>query len=359
MSGFLLGLLSFVATFFFIILVHELGHFLAARRAGVVVEEFGVGFPPRLWATKRGGTEYSLNLIPLGGFVRLLGEEDPQAPGSLAERRPSVRLFILAAGSVSNLLLPLMLLPLSFMLPRPVLLGGEGIRVVQVVRDSPAAQAGLQAEDVILAVDGRPTSGLAQLEDLSQLISARAGAPMTLLLEREGQTSSVTVVPRVDTPSGQGRLGIVFTWARPLIETRAYLPWEAVPLGIAETWNLVSLTFRGLATMVAGQSPLAVVGVVGIAQATGEVSQGGIVPLVVWTAMLSLNIGILNLLPIPMLDGGRMAFVLIEVLRRGKRISPQKERLAHMIGLALLLALVAVVSYYDIVRLVQGRSIIP
>lgn len=352
MSGW--ALVVFVLLLGSLILVHELGHFLTAKLFGVKVLEFALGFPPRIFSFRRGETLYSLNLIPLGGFNRMLGEEDPSDPRSLAARPPGQRVIILSAGSLAMFLFPFLLFPLAFMIPHSEVVGGEGIRVVQVMPNSPAYFADLRPGDEILAVDGKVVE---DFEKLHEIINFRRGQKITLLLRRDGELKEVELVPRKSPPPGQGPMGITLSWANPIIERRAYPPWKAVVLGAKESWRVWAMFRDGLAALIGGKARLTLVGPVGIAQATGEVARGGLMSLAAWTSFLSINLGMINLLPIPALDGGRIMFVLLEVLRGGRRISPQRERLAHLVGLLALVLLMAAVTYWDILRIFEGGSL--
>jgi len=347
----MLAIVSFIIILVVLIFVHEMGHFLSARAMGVEVLEFGFGYPPRLVAVRRGETEYSLNLLPLGGFVRLVGEDDPREPGGLAGRGIGPRLLVFSAGSLMNLLLPVVLFSVAFMLPNEMVAGR--VLVEQVVADSPAERAGMEPGDTILMINDRPIRNNGDVYYNTEL---NLGSEMTMLLQKpDGSQRVARVTPRWE--SAQMPLGIWMKLTEAQRETEAYPPWEAVPLGIRRSFDMLTLMKNGLVSLVrSGEMPM-LTGPVGIAQMTTEVAQGGLVPLMVWAAFLSLNLGILNLLPFPALDGGRIVFVLLEFIRRGKRISPEKEKFVHLIGFALLIALIIVVSYFDVLRLIRGGSL--
>ena len=349
----MLAILSFVIILVLAIFVHELGHFLAAKAMGIKVLEFGFGYPPRLVAVKRGETEYSLNLLPLGGFVRMAGEEDPRERGGLAARRIAPRLLVLSAGSIMNMLLPVVLFSLAFIIPNEVVVGQ--VVIEQVVPDSPAQSAGIEPGDTILMVNDRPVQNNGDVVYSTEL---NLGSEMRVLLQKpDGSQRVARVTPRWNPPQGQGPLGIVMRLDGAQTVTEAYPVWEAVPLGLRRSADMFTLIKNGLVSMVrSGASPV-VTGPVGIAQITTEVAQGGLHPLMSWAAFLSLNLGILNLLPFPALDGGRLFFVLLEGVRRGKRISPEKEKLVHLIGFVLLITLIVVISYFDVLRIIRGESL--
>ena len=351
-----ISILIFLSILIAAIVIHELGHFITAKRSKVKVEELGLGFPPRVLSFKRGETVYSLNLIPLGGFCRMAGEEDPDVPGSLAGKSVKTRLLVLSAGSLFMLLFPLLLLPIAYMIPmaRPVEDGG--IQVESVAERSPAEQAGIKTGDIILSIDGQTVK---TAEYIQQVIDDKRGEEVTLLLTRDDEEFEVALIPRTkeETPEGEGAIGIGMS---PVMETHAYPPWEAIPKGLGEYGQLLVAAKDALASLIAGEVPLkdAVAGPIGIAQMTGEVAALGAEPLIRLAALISMSLAIVNLLPIPGLDGGRIVFVAIEGVRRGKRISAKKEGMIHLIGFALLLMLIVLVSYNDVMRLMSGEGFI-
>ncbi|HEY8489607.1 MAG TPA: M50 family metallopeptidase [Dehalococcoidia bacterium] len=362
MSDFLQAALPFLGILVVLVVVHELGHFVTAKLAGVKVLEFGIGFPPRVFGRRFGETEYTLNLLPLGGFVRLLGEEDPSDPRSLAAQPRWVRIAVLSAGSVMNLILPVFLFAAAFMIPREVAVGQ--VVVEEVAAGSPAAEAGLRPGDVILAVNGREVRNLA---DLSYFIRLNLGGEPEFTVSRlmgtgpnaEERVFRTRVHARWTPPQGQGPTGIMISDQDVQTQTEAYPPWEAVPRGLRTTWESLILMKNEVTVWLKGGSQPQVAGPVGIAQATGEVvEQSGWRSLIPVAAGLSLNLGIINMLPLPMLDGGRVMFVLIEVARRGKRLAPEKEGLVHLVGFVVLLSLVVIITYFDVLRIISEESII-
>jgi regulator of sigma E protease len=359
MSAFV-TILIFLAVLFVVILVHELGHFFAAKLTGVRVVELGLGYPPRLFGIKRGETIYSVNALPLGGFCKMVGEDDPDVPGSLAARSKRVRLFALGAGSIAMLLLPLLLFPVAYMVPVERYVEGDGIEVAAIVAGSPAEDAGLEVGDIILSVDGEAVNSF---EDMHQAIDPKMGTEVTLLVLRQPDSEfEVTAVPRVEFPEDEGPLGVTMTV---LTETIGYPLWSAVPMGLGEYGRLWVLMKDAVVELVQGPElpegwegpPIA--GPIGIAQLTGAFASSGAYPLIWFACFLSVNLAIVNLLPIPALDGGRILFVLLEAVRRGKRVSARTEGAIHTFGFALLILLVVVISYYDVVRLVHGGGILP
>lgn len=348
-------IVSFIIVLLVLVLVHELGHFFTARLFGVGVEEFGLGFPPRIVSVKRGETWYSLNALPLGGFVKLAGEEDPSVANSLAGKSPGIRVLVLSAGSLMNFLLPLLLFSISFMVPHDVVVGQ--VVVEEVAPGSPAMQAGIQSGDTLLSLDGDP---IRSTIDLHRYIQLGLGREATLLVRHsDSSMETVHLIPRWRPPEGQGAVGIALRTLNPTIVSERYPFWQAIPMGAVESVETFVLFKNGIISMIIGTTPVAVTGPVGIAQLTGEAAKAGIGPLLEFAAFLSMNLAVINIFPLPALDGGRIAFVLLELLRRGKRISPKTESRVHLIGFAMLMAAIFLVTYQDVLRIISGGSLIP
>ena len=342
-----------------IVLVHELGHFITAKTSGIRVDEFGLGYPPRLLKVRRGETQYSLNAIPFGGFTKMAGEEDPKTPRSLASKSIGTRLLVLSAGSLMNILIALLFFSIAFMVPHQVV--NEPVMVKGVAPDSPAAMAGIEPGDTLLSVDGEP---MRNLVDLLRSIQLNLGEEVTILVKHsDATTEAVQVVPRWRPPEGEGAIGIeIDLEAARLNRTtvrQQYPFWEAIPMGSSHLIETLVLYKDGIVSMIVGTVPVEVAGPVGIIQITGEVAKSGISPLLEFAALISLIIAIFNLFPIPALDGGRIAFVLLEWVRRGKRISPKTEGTVHFIGFAMLMAFILIITYQDIMRIISGGSLVP
>ena len=381
----------------FLVLIHELGHFITAKKFGITVTEFGFGFPPKIFSIKKGETEYSINLIPLGGFVRMVGEEDPTDPKSFARQSGIKRGIVLVAGSFVNLILPVIIFTILLILPHDTVNGD--IVISSIAPGSPAKLAGLKPGDTITSVNNTQINST---QDLITKISKNLGKNTEFTIKRANQIAGfsgsaefaslelIQLTPRqsppklkvVDTVSNpkseisindaqayisslklgdvmtQGAMGILISTQNPKT-TKTSLPiWEAVPSSINKVFEIFTLTFSGIKTMISNGENPGFTGPIGIAQVTGEVAKIGVRPIFELIALLSISLGILNLLPIPALDGGRLLFVIIEKVRRGKKISPEKEGLIHLIGFAVLIGLVLIMSYFDIIRLISGSSIL-
>ncbi|MDH4291980.1 MAG: RIP metalloprotease RseP [Dehalococcoidia bacterium] len=424
----------FLVALFVAVCLHELGHFIAAKRAGVKVEEFGIGIPPRLFGIKRGETIYSVNAIPIGAFVKAAGEDDPTVPRSLAGKGPWTRLGIYAAGPLVNIFLAFVLL--SAFLGLPVsFVTGNGLMVHSVTVNSSAEEAGIEPGDIILEVGGQPLHRWGDMQDIVN--SVEEGTELTLLLQRNGQEIQTTVKPKFDPELQRSIIGVSLCWnlvsqvqegspayeagiragdtvlsvneqgvyddesmssvlrsvaegekinvvllrggnvtAASLINV-AYetlpgaelqwvdgthigqerLPvWRAVYSGARYIIYMPVLIIEAIPLMIASPD-LALVGPIGAGQLTVEVVRSsGFSNILFMAAVISLGLGIFNLFPIPPLDGGGMLVALIEGLRHGKRLSSRTVRLAHYIGTALLIAIMVLVTFSDVYRLISGRG---
>jgi len=351
----LLTIVVFIVLLIVLILTHEIGHFAAAKMSKVKVEEFGLGLPPRIWGFKYGETIYSINWIPFGGFTRLLGEEDPSTPGSLAGKSIGTRIFVLSAGSLLNILLPIVLFTVSFMIPHDVTI--ENVLIKEVAIGSPAQISGIEAGDRILEVNGHTIKNRA---DLSYQIQLNLGNDTTMVIMKPDDSRKVvSVTPRWVPPQGQGATGVVLTSSDMTTVVESMPFWQALPTSIVHSWEILVLFKNEVTSWFVRSTAPQLAGPIAIAQLTGEVIKAGISPLLEFAALISINLGIFNLLPIPGLDGGRLVFVLLEWARRGKRISPQKEGLVHMIGFLAMILLIIVISYFDVARIIRGESLLP
>ncbi len=348
-----------------LVFIHELGHFLTAKRLGIHIEEFGIGFPPRLLGLVRdangklrlvvgqkvpkpselGGprTIYSLNAIPLGGFVRPAGEDDPLTPGGLAAAPKLHRIAVLAAGSGFNLLFAFLIFLIGFRVGWP-----DRVVVNRVVADTPAAVGGLLPEDVVFSANGKDIHYSQQLSDV---IYGNRGLPVDLVVLRGDQQLELEITPRTEWPANEGPMGIEM---RPDIVENYSWPQAAVRAGQELGYQFqVLLELPG--RLLRQEIPLAAVrpiGVVGLNDLTAQaVNQAQAIdqwfPVLNLIGLVSVALATTNLLPLPALDGGRILFVLIEAIR-GRRVDPAREGLVHLVGMVMLLMLMAIITYQDI-----------
>jgi regulator of sigma E protease len=430
-----------------LILVHELGHFFAARACGVKVEEFGIGIPPRVIGWTRNGVIWSINAIPFGGFVRVKGEDGANMdPDSMNAKPPLQRAFFLAAGAGMNILFAIVLMF--------VVLGVKGdlhqnVYIDEVSGGSPAAKAGWQSGDRVAKVNGESVESTTEVANLTAEFGDRQ---MEVTIERRGQLINTYVTPRKNPPEGQGRVGILMQQenvsivqvdavqpgsaaeaagiragdefvsvnGRPiedffslkhelslfggagvdvvvrrgdaLYSTTVAVPnlgprqdvfaalglptlrsipqfeqiplTEIVPRGFSESFHATKLMIQQIKTLFTDREALKqVAGPVGMGQITSELIRES--PLPVWfilaqlSIILSLNLAVLNLLPLPALDGGRLFFVLIELIRGGRKIAPQKEGVVHFVGFVLLIGLMFLIAFRDVDRILGGHSFLP
>lgn len=337
-----------------LIIVHELGHFIAAKATRCRVEEFGIGFPPRLYGKKWGETIYSVNWIPFGGFNKISGEVDPSEPGALAARGYGVRLLVISGGIILNLLLPLVLLSAAYMVPHDIAVGM--VVVDDVEAGSPAALAGIRAGDTLLEIEGRKINSKG---DYSRYLMLNMGGRVDILLQRSDDTIEEVSVAVPWRPTEQGRtIGTLSSNVDLSIESESLPFWEAIPVGARACYETLVLYKNGIIGMIIGTIPFVPAGPVGIVQVAGEVAHIGISPVLELTAFISIAIAITQMIPFPALDGGRILFIVIEWIRRGKRVSARIEGIMHTVGFLILLALMVLITYQDLARWISGESLL-
>lgn len=347
-----------------LILSHELGHFIIARRAGVWVEEFGLGLPPRLFGKKIGETIYSINLFPLGGFVRLHGETTEEGLNrpkqAFLNKSKKARAIITSGGIVANFLLAIVGFSLVYSfsgVPRET----KEVKVVEVVAGSPAQTAKILVGDIVRKVGQQE---ITSVDNFKEIIKKNKGKRISLEVERsrgdEKTFEKISLIPRESPPEKEGPLGVIITsteiyyppvWQRPFVGVyygfKEALFWtKTVILGLAGIFSTVSR----------GQAPEGVAGPVGIAALIAYVAKLGILPLINLTGIISVNLAILNLVPFPPLDGSRLLSIGIESIF-GRRTLPRVEAIIHTVGMIILLMLILAITAQDIQRLISAGGI--
>lgn len=361
--GFLVGLIP-------LILVHEIGHFVMAKLMGVWAREFGIGYPPRMTKLFRWGeTDFTLNWLPLGGFVRMEGEQifaddedaaEEKTPEQLAEeaearehslyaKSPGKRIAIYLGGPIMNIITAWVLAALIFMTGVPAVRAVVG----EVAPGSPAAEAGMHVDDVVVAINGE---NIEELDDVFRYTQQHLDTEIEVTLERDGQTITTSLVPRSNPPEGQGAMGIVISGLEDSTDLDRYPIGQAFVYGSRYLGNIVGMTvmlpvyvIRGLIPIEQAR-PVGVIGISQIAQRSVEqsISTGAIFPYLNLLVLISMSLGLFNLVPIPALDGGRILFAIVEKLRK-RPLTPALEERVHMITLAILFVVFVVITVLDIV----------
>ena len=347
----LIGLVSFIIIFTIIALAHEGGHFVMAKRAGIRVFEFGIGFGPRLYSFTRDNTVFSINLVPVLAFVRIAGEGETEEDLACPEQEryqgktPWQKFLTLAAGPLMNLLVALIvLIVLSLAAGVP---SGVSNEIETVSKNQPAFQAGLKPGDKLLAINGHAYEKMAEAV---KFIHNNPNRPLTLTLDRQGKKLKITATPKLDKRLQIGLLGF-----SPKATYSPVNPLQAIYYGFEQTFSMILLTLVIVGKLLTGGVSFSdLAGPVGIAQITGKYAQSGLISLIYFSAFINVNIGILNLLPLPALDGGRIVFVIIEWLRK-RPVNQKLENQINYWGFVALLSLMALVSLQDILRILRGQ----
>lgn len=360
----LFSITIFIITLLVLVLIHEFGHFLMAKRFGIKVEEFGFGIPPRAWGKKIGETIYSINWLPFGGFVKLLGEDEvdmitvnKKDSRDFRMKPVGQRIAVVVAGVIMNLILAwilfyIVIIGQNFKIIYPQ---DPAVYIAGVQDDFPAQKAGLKAGEKLLAVDDQIVK---DIEQARELIKSKSGVSVTLsLTDSDGKSLRKVAVTPKKQDNGDVLIGVIFS----PIPFREYTNFsEKLFSGITYSWDLTRLTFAGFGRLSGelflgnfGQVSKSVTGPVGMAAVTNDIlSSGGavILPYFWFVGIISLTLSIFNVLPIPALDGGRLLFLSIEAVSR-KKVKEDVERLVHQIGFVILIALAILITYSDIRRM--------
>lgn len=358
------SVLVFLVVLSVLIIIHELGHFIMARRAGIWVEEFGFGLPPRLFGKKIGETIYSINWLPFGGFVRLHGEMEEEGVTNKSRaflfRSKKTRAGIVVAGVVMNFLLAIVAFAIVYSfsgIPRDT----HQLKIVDISQGSPAQSAGVIVGDVISKVG---KESISKTEDFINKVNLQKGKTTSFEVQRKvnGETSTLnlSMEPREKPPEGEGALGVTITTTEIYFPPVWLRPFYGIYYGFKEAIFWGQTIAVGLWTIIAGlfkgQAPQGVSGPVGIFAVTTEAARNGILTLINFVGVLSVNLAILNILPFPALDGGRLLFIGIESLT-GRKVNLKVEATVHTIGMILLLALLLAITIGDVKHLITAGSI--
>lgn len=350
-----------------LVLIHEAGHFFVARRAGIRVEEFGIGLPPKIWGKKYGETEYTINLLPIGGFVRMHGESpdgvsiqdghDAKAQEddsrTFMSKSKLARTAVLLAGVTANLLLGIVIFTIVFTVGLPQF-AAEPV-VNSVTPESPAQIAGFKQGQTIVALNGEPYDKIEA--GFSEEVKDKAGQPVTITVEDEnGQKQDLVVTPRQDPPAGQGALGITIGGGDIYVASTEKYPiyqawWEGIKEALNFSWQILASLGGMVGGLVStGTAPADLAGPVGIAGIIGQARELGWIPVLFFAGIISINLAVVNVLPFPALDGGRLVFVVYEAITR-RKANPNVERWVNTIGMLVLLGLIALITISDISKL--------
>lgn len=335
----IITILIAILAFGVIVFIHELGHFLFAKKAGVRIHEFAIGMGPKIYSFKKGETVYSIRLLPLGGYVAMEGEDgDSHDPRAFGNKSILQRASILFAGPFFNILLTAVILAGIYMYQ-----GMPSTTLKNVIDGSVAQKAGIQAGDTITEING---SNIKSWNDLSKSIQDSKGKELKLTIDRNGKEKNVEVTP--ESKEGNYIIGIYPENKKDIL--------GSFGMAIKSTIAMLSQMVAFLGKLITGNLPGglegSVAGPIGVISIVADATKVGVINVLYLAAVISLNLGVLNLLPIPALDGGRLFFLFIEFLRGGKKIDPEKESMVNLIGFGALMVFMLFVTYKDIVRLV-------
>ncbi|HIZ77895.1 MAG TPA: RIP metalloprotease RseP [Firmicutes bacterium] len=335
----ILTVLLTLLMFGIIIFAHEFGHLLCAKKCHIYVEEFSVGMGPKLFAFHKGETQYTLRLFPIGGYCKMPGEDgESEHPNGFDKKSVPQRMLVVAGGALFNFIFAILLFIVAYMaLGTPV----NEARIGEVTEGMPAAEAGMLAGDEITAINGESVDTWAEAVTI---INANEGNELTFTVDRDGESLSFQIVPELSEDGTQSVIGIVRDSERLSL-------FGAIQLGFQQTYDLTKLILVSLFDMVTGQADVELAGPVGVGQMVGQVANYGLLNFIIFIAAISVNLGVVNLLPLPALDGSRLVFLAIEGLR-GKPVSAQVEGTIHFVGFVLLMGLMIVITFFDVSRIV-------
>lgn len=350
-----------------LVIIHELGHFLTAKKFGIKVEEFGFGLPPRIFGIKKGETIYSINWLPIGGFVKLFGEDlEPgqKAPKDISRafysRAVWQRAIVLCAGVFMNFILSVAIV--TYLFTQGVMVPSGKVKIENVASDSPAFKAGLKEGDIVKEIKVGSEEGqvkeilITTSEQLGSGVKKYLGKEITVVILRNGTTMSVLLTPRIKYPSDEGPMGVAINDQVKKVFSITEAPIEGTKESVNRTIEIVKGISTTFVKFFIQRKPVGddVAGPLKIGQMTGEVRKLGILPFLDFMGLISLNLAIINILPFPALDGGRLLFVILEAIF-GRKVKPAFERYAHLVGMAVLLTLILLISVNDIIKLVMGK----
>lgn len=358
------SILIFILVLSILVLAHEFGHFIVARKSGIKVEEFGFGLPPRLIGKQIGETFFSINTLPFGGFVRLHGEQEESGQTDLGRsflhKSKKVRILVVIAGVIMNFILAIFAFAIVYSfsgIPKDT---GK-VKVINVSTNSPADRAGIVIGDIITKVGGADVTGS---NDFIAKTASYKGKNVTYEIQRKvgGQTNTlkVNLTPRESPPAGEGPVGVTITTMEIYYPPVWQRPFYGIYYGFKDGIFWGKTIISGLSELAAGifkgQTPRGVSGPIGIYAVTTEASRGGILTLINFIGILSVNLAILNIIPFPALDGGRLLFIVIEWITR-KKVSTKVEAMINNIGFFILLALLLIITIGDVRKLASAGSI--
>jgi regulator of sigma E protease len=358
------SILVFVIVLSILVLVHEAGHFFAAKKAGVWVEEFGFGIPPRIWGKKVGETIYSINLLPFGGFVKLHGENTDEGvtdvKRAFLNKDKKTRAAIVTAGVIMNFILGIFAFGIVYTfsgIPKET----NDVKILEVASSSPAQEAGLLSGDIVRKVDGQEITSTSQFVGE---IDKYKGEKVTITVDRniagKSESKEVSLVPRANPPGEEGPIGVVISSVEIYFPPIWQRPFVGVYYGFKDAlyWGkTLVLALGGIFTnLLKGHTPKDIAGPVGIFAITSEAAKVGLLAVINFVGVLSVNLAIINIIPFPALDGGRLAFIGIESLF-GRRVMPKVESVIHTVGMVILLILLLAITASDVTRLIQNGGV--